>query len=129
MNEIINNICLVQYVTITNINSFDTDPVNQEVTIDKNGDWIDLDVAPGSELSILSSKTDTDDQYECALSSTVKSLAHIKEPVIIRLVLDSDEELIIGDDNIPVTLTESETNAGKSLSFSHTSWHKPFPHS
>lgn len=126
----IDNICKVEYSTLEEIISFALpSPTEDSAVVDTT--WHELDVAPGSLLSI----NQTGDRFECSFSGTIRTplvsptdggLGVAKKPMIIRLTLTDGEPILIGDETIPVRLPESHTLQGKTITFTHTSWHYPY---
>lgn len=127
MIQRIDNICKVEYSTLEEIDTFE-EPTPIVASAQVGTTWHELDIAPGSSLTINQLESQ---RFECSLSGTIRTpLSNVegafKKPVIIRLTFTDGYPILIGDENIPVRLLESHTLQGKTTVFNHTSWHYPY---
>lgn len=124
MNELINNICKVEYTSISEVNSISFE-LEASVIIDAT--WYIMDCVPGATLLISDSNPASGREYNTNFRCTLKTKLQSKDLHIVKVTLDDESTLIIGDLDLPVSFDEDHSLTSKSLSFDHKSWHYPYP--
>ncbi len=127
MKERIQNICRIQYVLLSQIDSEEIDRVNKTQSLSIDGDWVDLPIAKSGTMRIQTDEGKSGTMYSSDISCTLIEKVLVTEPIILKVTLTDDQTLYIGEKDFPVLdMSEQHMLAGKAISISYNSWHYPF---
>lgn len=124
MNDKINNICKLEFASITQINEF-LEASSGHVLI--NATWTDIPIIPGASVLITKEPTKAGRRYGCDFSGKLRAILDLHPVGIFRLTMDNEDlPLIIGDPDLPVRTSESIALREKIIRFTHEGWHYPW---
>ncbi|MFY0628652.1 MAG: hypothetical protein JXR07_20305 [Reichenbachiella sp.] len=122
MIERINNICKIEYTKISEVISISENyqnPAAIETT------WTELPMASGSLISISEKSSKGNTRFTTNFSGFLTEKFNLDAHAIIKVTLDDDTILVIGDIDTPVQLRSTHSLFSKALRFTHQNFHYP----